>query len=81
MPWIKVFSLNEATGFLKEQYDAALKRAGRIWNIVAIMSQNPPVLKTSMDLYGALMHGPSPLSRGQRELLATVVSAQNHCLY
>lgn len=81
MPWIKVFSLEEATGFLKEQYDAAIQRAGRIWNIVAIMSQNPPVLKASMDLYGALMHGPSPLSRGQRELLATVVSAQNHCLY
>lgn len=81
MPWIKVFSLEEATGFLKEQYDAAIQRAGRIWNIVAIMSQNPPVLKASMDLYGALLHGPSPLSRGQRELLATVVSAQNHCLY
>ena len=81
MPWIKVFTLDEATGFLREQYDQALKRAGRIWNIVSIMSQNPPVLKASMDLYGALMHGPSPLSRGQRELLATVVSAQNHCLY
>ena len=81
MPWIKVFTLDEATGFLREQYDQALKRAGRIWNIVSIMSQNPPVLKASMDLYGALMHGPSPLSRGQREKLATVVSAQNHCLY
>lgn len=81
MPWIKVFTLEEATGFLREQYDQALQRAGRIWNIVAIMSQNPPALKASMDLYGALMHGPSPLSRGQRELLATVVSAQNHCLY
>ena len=81
MPWIKVFTLDEATGFLREQYDQALKRAGRIWNIVSIMSQNPPVLKASMDLYGALMHGPSPLSRGQREMLATVVSAQNHCLY
>ena len=81
MPWIKVFTLDEATGFLREQYDQALKRAGRIWNIVSIMSQNPPVLKASMDFYGALMHGPSPLSRGQREMLATVVSAQNHCLY
>ena len=81
MPWIKIFTLEEATGFLKEQYDAAIKRAGRIWNIVSIMSQNPPVLKASMDMYGALMHGPSPLNRGQRELLATVVSAQNHCLY
>lgn len=81
MPWIKVFTLEEATGFLKEQYDAAIKRAGRIWNIVSIMSQNPPVLKASMDMYGALMHDPSPLSRGQREMLAIVVSAQNHCLY
>ena len=81
MPWIKVFSLEEATGFLKDQYDAALKRAGRIWNIVSIMGQNPQVMKASMDMYGAIMHGPSPLSRGQREMLATVVSAHNHCLY
>ncbi|MCB0127522.1 MAG: hypothetical protein KDE58_34900, partial [Caldilineaceae bacterium] len=80
MPWIKVFTLEEATGFLKEQYDAAIQRAGRIWNIVAIMSQNPQTLKSSMDMYGAIMHGPSPLSRGQREMLATVVSAHNHCL-
>jgi len=81
MPWIKVFSLAEATGFLKEQYEQALQRAGRIWNIVAIMSQNPETLKASMDMYGAIMHGASPLHRGQRELLATVVSAHNHCLY
>ena len=75
MPWIKVFTYEEATGFLKQQYDAALKRAGRIWHIVSIMSQNPRALKASMDMYGALMHGDSPLSRGQRELLAVVVSA------
>lgn len=81
MPWIKVFSYEEATGFLKQQYDAAIKRAGRIWHIVSIMSQNPRVLKASMDMYGVLMFGESPLSRGQREMLATVVSAQNHCLY
>ena len=81
MPWIKVFTLEEATGFLKEQYDAAIQRAGRIWNIVSIMGQNPEAMKASMDMYGTLMHGPSPLSRGQREMLATVVSAHNHCLY
>jgi alkylhydroperoxidase family enzyme len=45
------------------------------------MSPNPRVLKASMEMYGALMHGASPLSRGQREMLATVVSAHNHCLY
>ena len=81
MPWIKIVGYDEATGLLKQQYDAALKRAGRIWNIVSIMSLNPRVLKRSMDFYGTLMHGSSPLSRGQREMLAVVVSTANSCIY
>jgi len=81
MPWIDVISLEKAMGLLKEQYDAALRRAGRIWNIVSIMSQNPEVMKTSMGFYVSVLHGPSPLSRGQREMLAVVVSVQNHCFY
>ncbi len=81
MPWIKVFSLEEATGFLKKQYEAAIKRAGRVWNITSIMSQNPRAMKASMDFYGVLMFGSSPLNRGQREMLAVVVSVENHCLY
>lgn len=81
MPWIKVYSLEEATGFLKKQYETAIKRAGRIWNIVSIMSQNPRVMNSSLDFYGAVMFGRSPLSRGQREMLAVIVSAENHCIY
>jgi uncharacterized peroxidase-related enzyme len=81
MPWIKVTSLEEAKGFLKGEYEAALKRAGRIWRIVSIMSQNPRTMKASMDFYSAIMYGRSPLSRSQREMLAVVVSAVNHCLY
>lgn len=69
------------TGLLKQQYEAALQRAGRSWNIVSIMSQNPPALKASMAFYGALMHGSSPLSRAQRELIAVVVSRANGCVY
>ncbi len=81
MAWIKLVSLDEATGLLKRQYDAAIKRAGRIWNIVSVMSPNPPVMRASMGFYAALMHGPSPLSRGQREMLAVVVSVENRCPY
>ena len=81
MPWIEVIPLEKARGALRREYDAALKRAGRIWNIVSIMSQNPRALKTSMDLYSALLYGRSPLSRSQREMLAIVVSAANNCLY
>jgi alkylhydroperoxidase family enzyme len=81
MAWIEIIGKDEAKGMLKKLYADAIKRAGRIWNIVSIMSRNPRVLKTSMDFYGALMFGPSPLSRGQREMLATVVSGKNHCGY
>lgn len=81
MPWIEVIPLEKAGAALKREYEAALKRAGRIWNIVSIMSQNPRAMKTSMDFYCALMFGRSPLSRSQREMLAVVVSATNRCIY
>ena len=72
---------HEATGLLKQLYDAAIARAGKVFGIVRLMSLNPPVLRASMDMYRAIMFGPSPLSRAQRELLATVVSRANGCLY
>ena len=81
MAWIEVIPFEKAAGFLKKEYDAAMKRAGRIWRIVSIMSQNPRAMKASMDFYGAIMFGKSPLSRSQREMLAVVVSAANHCIY
>jgi len=81
MAWIKQTPIEEATGLLKEQFDAALDRAGRVFHIVHVMSQNPRVMRDSMALYSSLMKGDSPLSRAQRELLATVVSAENHCHY
>ncbi len=81
MPWIRQTPIGEATGLLKEEFDAAMKRAGRVWHIVHIMSLNPRVLKSSMEQYKALMFGPSPLTRAQRELLATVVSVEVGCHY
>jgi uncharacterized peroxidase-related enzyme len=81
MAWIKVIPQEEATGALKSEYDAAIKRAGRIWNILGIMSQNPEALKASMNFYLAILYGASPLTRIQREMLAVVVSAANRCVY
>lgn len=81
MPWIKQISIQEATGLLKAQFDAALKRAGRVWHIVHIMSLNPKAMRDSIAFYSTIMMGESPLSRVQREMLATVVSFENHCYY
>lgn len=81
MAWIRLTGPEEATGLLKREYDAAIQRAGRIWNILSLMSPNPKVLRASISFYGAIMHGPSPLSRAQREMLATVVSRTIGCRY
>ncbi len=81
MPWIQQISVAEATGFLKKQLDAVLERTGRVWNITHVMSLNPRTMDTSMKLYGAIMFAPSPLSRRQREMLATVVSKEQDCFY
>ena len=81
MPYIKQISDDEATGTVKRELVKAIKRAGRIWNIVRIMTPNAEILRTSMSLYIAAMHGESPLSRAQREMLAVVVSQVNHCRY
>jgi alkylhydroperoxidase family enzyme len=81
MPWIRQVPEEEATGLLKEQYDAALERADRIWNIVRVMSLSPEALRDSMQFYLTVMKEDSPLSRVQREMLATVVSRELECHY
>ncbi|HMS17614.1 MAG TPA: carboxymuconolactone decarboxylase family protein [Planctomycetota bacterium] len=81
MPWIQTVMPANATGRLKELYDAAVLRAGKVWNIVRLMSLRPGQLESSMDLYKVIMFGESELSRAERELVATVVSLSNKCRY
>jgi alkylhydroperoxidase family enzyme len=79
--WIKTIPLEQAKGALRREYEAAIQRAGRVWNIVKLMSLNPRTLRASMGVYLSAMHGPSPLTRAQREMLAVVVSKANGCHY
>lgn len=81
MAHIRLIEPDDASGPLKDEYDAAIGRAGKVFNIVKAMSLRPGVLKRSMEMYKAIMFGPCGLTRQQRELLATVTSAQNECRY
>jgi alkylhydroperoxidase family enzyme len=81
MPWIRQIPVEDATGLLKEQFDQAVERAGRVWHIVHSMSVNPEALTDSLRFYLTIMSGESPLSRVQREMLATVVSRELDCHY
>jgi alkylhydroperoxidase family enzyme len=81
MAWIRKVPIHEATGQLKTIFDEAIKRAGKVYEIVHLHSLNPQVLQASLEVYKATMYGPSPLSRRQREMIATLVSRLNHCHY
>ena len=81
MPHIRLIDPEDAEGMLAEEYEAAVERAGKVYNIVRSMSLRPETLRASMELYKAIMHGPSGLTRQERELLATVTSATNECHY
>lgn len=81
MAWIRTVGEEQAAGLLKAIYDDAVRRAGKVFHILKVMSLNPGVLRASMGLYAAAVIQPSPLSRARREMLATVVSAANHCHY
>ncbi len=81
MAWIKTIEPQEATGELRQEYDKALGRAGKVFNILKVQGLNGRTLRASMELYLATMYGSSGLSRAEREMLATVVSWANRCFY
>ncbi len=81
MAWISLIGESEATRQLARIYDSARRRAGRVFNIIKLQSNNAAVLQSMIELYGASMRGDSPLTRAQREMLALVVSKTNGCVY
>jgi alkylhydroperoxidase family enzyme len=81
MAYLRLIDEDEAEGLLREEYDAAVERAGKVFNILKAMSLRPRVLRASIELYREIMFGESGLSRQERELLATVASAEQSCHY
>lgn len=55
--------------------------AERLDNVLASHSLNQEALRGHLALYRAIMFGPSPLTRAEREGIAVVVSAANDCHY
>ena len=46
--WIQYIPEDGATGFVKKEYDLAIKRSGHVAPIVKCMSLNPSILSSSM---------------------------------
>ena len=75
MAWIKTVPPEEASGLLRQLYAAAVRRAGRVFNVIRLQSPRPRVLRASTQLYMEVMYSrENGLSRAQREMIATTVS-------
>jgi alkylhydroperoxidase family enzyme len=81
MAYITTIEPAQAEGLVKQHYDAGLKRAGKVFQILRIQSLTPEALDATMRFYVAVMHGKGPLERWERELLAVVTSKINGCVY
>lgn len=81
MPFIPATPPQDATGSLKEEYARIEKERGAVGTIFRVTGAHPGVTGLHLDLYKEVVYGDSPLSRRERELVATVVSRANECAY
>lgn len=82
-PWIQQIEPARATASLATTYEAIRARSSRgevgaLWRTLGL---DPPGLEAAFRQYRALMDDPAPLTAGQAEMIALVVSATNGCGY
>ncbi len=73
--WNKDTSLNDLLGKVKDQEN------GRVDHIMAVHSINPRSMDAHNAVYSSAMSGTASLRKVERELIAFIVSLENHCHY
>ena len=71
----------KAMGKLKEVYESIVGCGRKMAHVLKVQSLNPEAMKAHYQFYRSIMFGKSALTRAQREMIATVVSAENGCFY
>lgn len=80
--WIEIIPDEEWDGPLADLAPALIDREWqRIDNIMAVHSLNPKALAAHNALYTSAMSGTATLRKVEREMIALVVSLENHCHY
>ena len=84
MAWIEIVPDDEwaDSGPLSVLYEVVVDRDyGRIDYIMSVHSLNPRSLAAHDGVYRSAMAGTRTLRKAEREMIALVVSLQNHCHY
>jgi hypothetical protein len=90
--WIRMIGIEGATGALRELYSAmeagqssrpAIYHppSGDVANIVKCHSLDPEGMRLAFGLSGAVHWSPLSLPWAEREMLNTITSKTNHCVY
>lgn len=74
---------SDATGEVAELYQRFRTEFGRpeVPGILKCFATHPPLLRSMMDLAQSFLFIPGDLTRRQKEMIATFVSARNSCAY
>ena len=81
MPFVKTIPFEEADEKTKAAYEDLLQNRGRIANVIGVSSLRPHLMTTLTAHGRSVMRTESGLTRAEREMVATVVSATNKCQY
>jgi alkylhydroperoxidase family enzyme len=79
--FIRVVHESEAQGLLAKIYDEAVRRAGKVYQVVKLSSLRPEILRSWLAHYQTLMLGKTSLARREKEMIAVAVSRANLCDY
>jgi uncharacterized peroxidase-related enzyme len=78
------FSLTELADLpedLRQRVGAIAEKSGFVPNIFRALGHRPAELRAFLDYHEALMDGPGPLSKAEREMVVVATSGANHCTY
>ena len=82
MPYIKIVSVEEATGMVATVYARQQKaRGGRLPASKMLLSLNPAAMKAVEDIRDAFRSGSPHIDARRREMIATVTSSLLKCTH
>lgn len=81
MAYVRVVKYEESEGRIREAYDKVIKERGSAPNVLAINAIRPNLMKSIEAHSRIVMQSESGLTPAERQMIATVVSAANECVY
>ena len=81
MAYIKTVKYEYSRGAVREAYDRVYKIRGSVPNVMAVNAARPHIMTSIESHSRIIMQTESGLTPAERQMIATVVSAVNECVY